>query len=80
MKDAHNVPQIYSNLHQNIQDRFNEEGIEIMSPHYMATRDGNEPAMPTNPPCQKTTSAERCSGYRKTNPGGDRPGKQNIIN
>lgn len=46
VKDAHNVPQIYSNLHQNIQDRFNEEGIEIMSPHYMATRDGNEPAMP----------------------------------
>lgn len=46
VKDAHNVPQIYSNLHQNIQDRFNEEGIEIMSPHYMATRDGSEPAMP----------------------------------
>lgn len=46
VKDAQNVPQIYSHLHQNIQDRFNEEGVEIMSPHYMATRDGNEPAMP----------------------------------
>ncbi|MFS3119889.1 mechanosensitive ion channel family protein, partial [Bacteroides xylanisolvens] len=23
-------------------DKFNEAGIEIMSPHYMAVRDGNE--------------------------------------
>ena len=40
------VAQIYSDLHQNIQDRFNAEGVEIMSPHYMAMRDGNDPAMP----------------------------------
>ena len=40
------MAQIYSDLHQNIQDRFNAEGIEIMSPHYMAVRDGNSPAMP----------------------------------
>lgn len=40
------VAMIYSDLHQNIQDRFNAEGVEIMSPHYMAMRDGNDPAMP----------------------------------
>jgi small-conductance mechanosensitive channel len=32
---------IYSELHKNIQDSFNENGIEIMSPHYFQLRDGN---------------------------------------
>ena len=45
IKDADRLAQIYSDLHQNIQDRFNEAGVEIMSPHYMAVRDGNAPAM-----------------------------------
>lgn len=36
----------YSELHQNIQDKFNEAGVEIMSPHYSALRDGNEIAIP----------------------------------
>jgi len=27
--------QIYSDLHQNIQDAFNEFGVQIMSPHYL---------------------------------------------
>lgn len=39
-------PIIYSVLHQNIQDAFNEAGIEIMSPHYRAERDGNGAAIP----------------------------------
>jgi hypothetical protein len=30
--------QIYSDLHQNIQDAFNEYGVQIMSPHYMFDR------------------------------------------
>lgn len=38
--------EILSELHQNIQDRFNEAGIEIMSPRFSALRDGNPPAMP----------------------------------
>lgn len=46
IKDADNMGQIYSDLHQNIQDYFNKAGIEIMSPHYMATRDGNETTIP----------------------------------
>jgi small-conductance mechanosensitive channel len=37
---------IYSELHQNLQDHCNRAGIEIMSPHYRAIRDGNHPAMP----------------------------------
>lgn len=48
IKDANRLAQIYSDLHQNIQDRFNEEGVEIMSPHYIATRDGNETTIPKN--------------------------------
>ena len=46
IKDADRLAQIYSDLHQNIQDRFNEAGVEIMSPHYMAMRDGNETTIP----------------------------------
>ncbi|MGC2828844.1 MAG: mechanosensitive ion channel family protein, partial [Candidatus Acidiferrum sp.] len=36
----------YSGLHQNIQDKFNEAGVEIMSPHYHGVRDGNPIAIP----------------------------------
>jgi small-conductance mechanosensitive channel len=46
IKEADRLAQIYSDLHQNIQDRFNEAGIEIMSPHYIATRDGSESTIP----------------------------------
>ena len=46
IREADRLAQIYSNLHQNIQDVFNEAGIEIMSPHYMATRDGNATTIP----------------------------------
>ncbi|ADV42840.1 mechanosensitive ion channel family protein [Bacteroides helcogenes] len=46
IREADKLAQIYSDLHQNIQDKFNEEGIEIMSPHYMATRDGSETTIP----------------------------------
>lgn len=37
---------IYSELHQHIQDCCNEAGIEIMSPHYRAMRDGNASTIP----------------------------------
>ncbi|MFT3740732.1 MAG: mechanosensitive ion channel family protein [Breznakibacter sp.] len=37
---------IYSELHQHIQDVCNERGIELMSPHYRATRDGNASTIP----------------------------------
>ncbi len=39
---------IYSDLHQNIQDKCNEADIEILSPHYSAIRDGNQNTIPAN--------------------------------
>ncbi len=39
---------MYSQLHQNIQDCCNESGIEILSPHYRAARDGNMSTIPAN--------------------------------
>ncbi|MDE7410653.1 MAG: mechanosensitive ion channel family protein [Paramuribaculum sp.] len=46
IKDADNLGPIMSALHQNIQDTFNEAGVEIMSPHYYAGRDGNASTIP----------------------------------
>lgn len=40
------MAEIYAELHQNIQDTFNEGGVEIMSPHYTQVRDGNKTAIP----------------------------------
>lgn len=37
---------IYSDLHQHIQDIFNEAGIEIMSPHFMGVRQAERVFMP----------------------------------
>jgi small-conductance mechanosensitive channel len=37
---------IFSDLHKNIQDGFNAEGVEICSPHFSALRDGNVIAIP----------------------------------
>jgi small-conductance mechanosensitive channel len=42
----HEMAIIYSELHQNIQDKFNEGGVEIMSPHYSQLRDGNTTTIP----------------------------------
>ncbi len=38
--------QTYSDLHQNIQDKLHEAGVEIMSPHYVAIRSGRAAAVP----------------------------------
>ncbi len=40
------LPRIYSTLHANIQESFNEAGVEIMSPNYFALRDGNQVTTP----------------------------------
>jgi small-conductance mechanosensitive channel len=37
----------YAALHARIQDAFVAAGVEIMSPHYTALRDGNAAAIPT---------------------------------
>lgn len=45
-KEANKQALIYSKLFENIQNEFNAAGVEIMSPHYRAMRDGSPPAMP----------------------------------
>ena len=47
-KEASKQAIIYSELHKNIQDSFNQAGIEIMSPHYRANRDGNLTTIPVS--------------------------------
>ncbi len=42
------MAQTYSELHQNIQDKFYEAGVEIMSPHHFGVRDGNQVAIPAD--------------------------------
>ena len=45
-QETKTLPKVYSNLYGNIIDKFHEAGIEIMSPHFYARRDGNEIMMP----------------------------------
>ncbi len=45
-RSPNNQASIYSELHQHILDQFNQAGVEILSPHYRALRDGNMMAMP----------------------------------
>lgn len=46
IREADKMGDILTELHQNIQDCFNEAGVEIMSPKFVATRDGNESTIP----------------------------------
>lgn len=48
VRESNKQAVIYSNLHQNIQDICNERGIEILSPHYRAARDGNMTTIPAS--------------------------------
>jgi small-conductance mechanosensitive channel len=45
-KQEKKMPLIYSDIHRNILDVFNEAGIEILSPSYIAARDGNITTVP----------------------------------
>jgi small-conductance mechanosensitive channel len=54
------MAQTYSTLHQNIQDAFSRAGVEIMSPHYRALRDGNRVAIPRD----DTPPADRDAAFR----------------
>lgn len=47
-KHASKQAVIYSNLHKSIQDACNEAGVEIMSPHYRAARDGSTTTIPAD--------------------------------
>jgi small-conductance mechanosensitive channel len=73
------MAETYSALYGHIQDTFNEAGIEIISPHYSAVRDGNQSTIPQDylPPNYETPSfrlfGNLFGGGRKTT-GGD-PGE-----
>ena len=43
----HRMVSIYSLLHQNIQDRFNDAKVEILSPHYRTIRNENREKHPS---------------------------------
>jgi len=55
-KDAVSMPRTHSNMNANILDVFNEAGLEIMSPMFVATRDGAEATIPA--PEQLANSAD----------------------
>jgi small-conductance mechanosensitive channel len=58
------MARIYSDLHENIQDQFNEAGVEIMSPHYTALREGNRMAIPD----ENLPKGYRAPAFRVTRP------------
>ena len=66
--EPHIMAKTYSQLHQNIQDRFNEAGVEIMSPHYSSLRDGNKATIPD----EHLPKTYRAPVFR-FGPGGDTP-------
>ena len=45
-KQEKKMPLIYSDIHRNILDVFNEAGVEILSPKFIAARDGNLTTIP----------------------------------
>jgi small-conductance mechanosensitive channel len=70
------MPQIYSDLHQNIQDAFNEYGVQIMSPNYMMDR-AQPTFVPTEnwyaPPAKKPVTPGTDPGKNRVSPVPDRP-------
>ncbi|MCB1145512.1 MAG: mechanosensitive ion channel, partial [Leptospiraceae bacterium] len=63
-RDPHAMAGTLSKLHASVQDHCNSAGIEILSPHYRAVRDGNESTIPkeskenTKAPALKKTFKE----------------------
>jgi len=55
--EASRQEQIYSQLHQNIQDVFAQGGVEIMSPQYSSLRDGNRITIPPAAPAPTTAQS-----------------------
>ena len=47
-REASRQATLYSELHTHIQEMFNKAGVEIMSPHYRAERDGNQTTIPVD--------------------------------
>lgn len=45
-RDVKTLARVNSNLNEKVVDKFNEAGIELLSPHFEAQRDGNDIMMP----------------------------------
>lgn len=45
-REANRMAELYSELHRNMLDEFNAAGVEILSPAYLAMRDGNKSTIP----------------------------------
>ncbi|WP_085536366.1 mechanosensitive ion channel family protein [Massilibacteroides vaginae] len=61
IRDVDRIAVIYSDLNQNIKDVCNEAGIELLSPRFVANRDGNDLLIPAEfkqPKTEETTSEE----------------------
>jgi small-conductance mechanosensitive channel len=69
---------IYSELHQHIQDQFNEAGVGIMSPHYTQLRDGKKIVVPD----QYLPNTSQAPSLRPTalDKWMNRPGNGNLSN
>jgi len=57
-KDAVAMPRTHSMLNGNIMDAFKEAGLEIMSPMFMATRDGSDLTIPEPEPIKNTDTGK----------------------
>ncbi len=60
--DAHDMFPLYTALHRNIQDVFNEYGVQIMTPAYRGTR-------PSRRSCRKISGIRRPPGRPRSLPG-----------
>lgn len=47
-RDVKTLARVTSNLNESVMDKLHEAGIEILSPHYVAQRDGNQIMMPSS--------------------------------
>jgi small-conductance mechanosensitive channel len=66
----------YARLHENIQDQFNAGGVEIMSPHYAALRDGNKVTIPEGHlAADNRAQAFRVQTFHGATDGGSEPGR-----
>lgn len=68
-RSANDMSNIYSRLHRNIQDCFFEAGVEIMSPHYSALRDGNSISIPDD----QKPQGYQAPGFRVESSGESKP-------
>lgn len=66
-KQPQKMADFYSELHKNILEAFNEAGVEIMSPHYNAIRDGNASTVPDIPDTRNPVEKiiDKASGKKK---------------